>query len=76
MEGWECRKCGQVWAPFVRKCEDCKPKTVTTTDPYPWQRVRPLGPFECPHPDPWRDQPFYKVICDDIGDRGRFGAQQ
>ena len=25
MRGWECPKCGAVWAPGVRECEHCRP---------------------------------------------------
>lgn len=29
--GWQCPKCGQVYAPFVGKCEYCVPRTVSST---------------------------------------------
>lgn len=28
--GWECPKCGQVYAPFVQKCQSCVALTQTT----------------------------------------------
>ncbi len=32
MTGWECPKCGSVWAPSVEKCKEClTTKTTTTT---------------------------------------------
>ena len=27
LSGWMCPRCGSVFAPFVRKCENCVPKT-------------------------------------------------
>ena len=35
-QGWECPKCGRVYAPFVQECKGCAPQiralsTVTTT---------------------------------------------
>ncbi len=29
LQGWECPKCGQVYAPFVSMCSNCLPKTNT-----------------------------------------------
>ena len=28
MRGWECPKCGAVWAPGVRECEHCRPVLI------------------------------------------------
>jgi hypothetical protein len=27
--GWRCPSCGQVYAPFVGECHNCRPRTVT-----------------------------------------------
>lgn len=29
--GWKCPGCGQVYAPFVSKCEYCVPRSYATT---------------------------------------------
>lgn len=29
-KGWECPRCGKVWAPWVECC-DCRKQTITTT---------------------------------------------
>jgi predicted RNA-binding Zn-ribbon protein involved in translation (DUF1610 family) len=29
--GWECPRCGQVWAPHIDRCQNCRPRTYTTT---------------------------------------------
>ena len=31
MTGWECPKCGKVYAPFVSTCESCGRSTGTVT---------------------------------------------
>ena len=31
IEGWKCPECGQVFAPFVKKCDTCKGSGVTIT---------------------------------------------
>lgn len=31
-EGWLCPACSAVWAPFVKKCENCQSKTSRTSD--------------------------------------------
>jgi hypothetical protein len=31
IEGWECPKCGQVFAPFVKKCDTCIGNTTKIT---------------------------------------------
>lgn len=30
MYGWQCPKCGQVYAPFVSKCDTCVVRTTTS----------------------------------------------
>lgn len=30
-KGWECPKCGSVFAPFVSECSNCKPPKVATS---------------------------------------------
>ena len=30
MTGWECPKCGAVWAPFVAGCDRCNAPALTT----------------------------------------------
>lgn len=33
-DGWKCPECGQVYAPWVDKCEYCKNKYLTSFKPY------------------------------------------
>jgi len=33
MQGWECPKCGRVWAPHVQECESHRFVTAPTTRP-------------------------------------------
>lgn len=35
MKGWECPKCGAVWAPFVTYCANCN-KPTSPPPPLPW----------------------------------------
>ena len=32
MKGWECPKCGKVWAPFIYCCEECNNKVKNTKE--------------------------------------------
>ena len=34
--GWECPKCGAVWAPYVMKCHNCEKPAKVTCSPYSW----------------------------------------
>ena len=38
-KGWECPRCGKIWAPWVECCE-CTRQTVTTTTTSQWN-VKP-----------------------------------
>ena len=35
-KGWVCPRCGKVWAPSVRSCDECNEKTTFTRDFYSW----------------------------------------
>ena len=53
--GWVCPKCGQVYAPWVQKCEPCAPVPAV-----PWYpRVYPV-PITTPAMDPYT---FIKINC-------------
>ena len=48
-EGWICPKCGQVWAPFINRCE-CSPYPMTYPPDVPtvkWPPFpnNPLDPY-------------------------------
>lgn len=47
--GWACPKCGQVYAPWVQKCEPCAPAAPVV----PWY---PYNPWT--YPNPWVPVPF------------------
>ena len=34
-KGWECPRCGKIWAPWVECCE-CTRQTITTTTTSQW----------------------------------------
>ena len=38
-KGWECPRCGKIWAPWVECCECTKQTTTTTTTTISQQNV-------------------------------------
>jgi len=47
MVGWECPKCGKVYAPWVRECSNCGNKYYDPWYLHPWRY--PYDPY-----DPYR----------------------
>lgn len=45
MTGWECPKCGQVYAPFVAQCYSCRPKPAATGTEYDDGRCPSCGGY-------------------------------
>lgn len=59
MKGWECPKCGRVYAPHVSKCEGCNAIANISPMAQPWPIV-PVWPYTG---DSW-PYPWPKVVCD------------
>lgn len=41
-QGWECPKCGKVYAPSVQQCWTCGKNTYTPTYPQPYYPYYPI----------------------------------
>lgn len=50
-QGWECPRCGTIWAPHVPKCECVPTKRVITYEP---ENPPVILRYEWPRPDEWR----------------------
>jgi len=52
-KGWECPKCGKVYAPFVQECAGCNKEPTKQSSPdYIWYRYYPgihYQPFKWPY---------------------------
>ena len=46
-QGWECPRCGKIWAPWISSCT-CKRSTTTTTTTVTWDKAAIATPI-----DPW-----------------------
>ena len=62
-KGWECPKCGKVWAPWKESCESCVGRALDApyVVPTPWPTYPPsISPW--PHlPDPLRPPYIWSV---------------
>lgn len=60
--GWECPKCGGVFAPWLGVCTNCTPKPTPTQVP---ERYFTNPQTYCSHPPPLdqRTDGFYCFVC-------------
>jgi hypothetical protein len=71
-QGWECPKCGRVYAPHVDQCSACAPETKmpTTLPAFAWcnqcRALKPVG-HVCAMPlrvaSPVEFKPWWGVSC-------------